>query len=1126
MRQKIIFVKIIICFFILSYDIMNMYLKIFIKNKTMLHIVKQFMSALTMGLKFGLESGNNHVDTTENNTDSQSKELQKQAMLDYIDSLNTLEDDRLDSADSVFDAQDLVKSELADILVKLGFQADAEAIQNGILISEIKQKIEENFANKEVVKSTSKEEMEVLSKQANISQKLSLMSQWDLSNLSVMNWVTDKTSPQFARKDAQTLLVSLWYDISYYSKSKDMYLVGSAAVDGILGSTYSKAMKNLQSDLGVTQTWNLDKNTVETLDKLISAQIQKNLDKKLAEDAAAQQAIEQSTHKETITSQSNYSTVEKGVKTSKEEFMWIEFDKLTKNEILKEVHQGALNDLLAKVNVSELAQNLRIALKTDNLSTFVFTDYFVHDNYSDAKNILKDAWYEIKGGYLETVEALGVIGTIDGVAKTQEVLKNVDDYNEKLKIIFDYNADGLLDSKTAFYTQEREMFDAVKDEQGFENVLKNLGYENLDQFNAEFENNYYSARENFKTQLARVLHSEYVISPNLMIQDPQAREKLNSSLQATADQADESIRENAKLQEIQEKYPELSQQLQKKVLEQTQDVYLQHLSASFGEYNGAAVTFNVQEVTDSILDTASFGIINGVAGFQVGKEVYVSEDGKLKVWAGLVNFYPYISANYKINEGNIGEIQNLFQRNAQETGYNVNVAGALSIAPVAGVQVEKMDEDTAEGIEKMTAQMSDMIDTVLDSDSFDELNLSADNKDAYDRVKALQNASGDTQVAREQLKQGIINNYQRELFRDAESFNVTGVSLGFILKENYLPVLGIHGEIKSQKWQKVNTIDSFEYATTQTTEASNFATIEKMEKLDADLSTYREGFSEKTRWNSGALWVLTPTNSLEQRWESLVDLADGPKALRDINFSNFLEYHKDASDDQKLAIISKVASWMREGGDIKNAQSLEEVIKIDSQRREAFNTNFGFDASKYAQAYYNELSHLDNLSATSVHGTGFDAVSTLHVEGKHKISWVDVLHGNLDAIADKNGDMLMIEISDKNDTMAFANTIAQTNPDLAQLIEDGKVTLYFYKDPDGFDDRILPVENASSVTKQSTLGLANGETSVWVYQAVNEVTAWSVFGTEKQDDKKLKANSEPWDDDVIDDLPEDDGPGN
>ncbi|MGB2110943.1 MAG: hypothetical protein ACPHY8_03480 [Patescibacteria group bacterium] len=161
------------------------------------------------------------------------------------------------------------------------------------------------------------------------------------------------------------------------------------------------------------------------------------------------------------------------------------------------------------------------------------------------------------------------------------------------------------------------MFDAVKDQQGFENVLKNLGYESLDQFNAEFENNYYSARENFKTQLARVIHSEYVISPNLMIQDPQAREKLNSSLQAISDEADESIRQNAKLQEVQKKYPELSQELQKKVAEQTKDIYLQHLSGSFGEYNGAAATFNVQEITDSILDTASVGMINGSLGLQI-----------------------------------------------------------------------------------------------------------------------------------------------------------------------------------------------------------------------------------------------------------------------------------------------------------------------------------------------------------------------------------------------------------------------------------------------------------------------------------------------------------------------------
>ncbi|MGB2110941.1 MAG: hypothetical protein ACPHY8_03470 [Patescibacteria group bacterium] len=63
----------------------------------------------------------------------------------------------------------------------------------------------------------------------------------------------------------------------------------------------------------------------------------------------------------------------------------------------------------------------------------------------------------------------------------------------------------------------------------------------------------------------------------------------------------------------------------------------------------------------------------------------------------------------------------------------------------------------------------------------------------------------------------------------------------------------------------------------------------------------------------------------------------------------------------------------------------------------------------------------------------------------------------------------MIEISEKADTIAFAKTIESTNPELAQLIEEGKVTLYFYKDPDGFDDRILPVVNGSSVSSQKTL---------------------------------------------------------
>jgi len=1023
----------------------------------MLHIVKQFMSVMTMGLKFGLEGnpGNNFDSWDVKNSDLASK---KQEMKDYIDSLNTLEDDRLDSADSIYDSTtDQIKEELAEILVKLWMPADSAIFENGILISDIKEKIEEKITSQESVKTTSQEAREVLSADI-ISQFKNL--EWEEYN----NFQFNETV-----QGLQNFLISQW-----------LLPRGWNSADGKWGPATRTAF--------------------ETYNNNQSAKLEVEDNNTVLHDAE----VENSNEVDIEVSQ-NYETLEEWVKTSSEQFMWIQFDKLDKSEILKEVHQWSLSDLLSKDNIYDLAIMLRAKLGSDNLTNFTFKNTLGFRNYSDAVDVLEDAWYNIKGWYLGTVEALWVIGTIDGVVRTQEKLANVDDYNEKLKIIFDYNADGLLDTKTAFYTQEKQMFDAVKNEEGFENVLKNLGYESLEQFNSEFENNYYSARENFKTQLARVLHSEYVIAPELMIQDPQAREKLNSSLQAISDEADQSIRENAKLQEIQEKYPELSQELQKKVVEQTKDIYLQHISGSIWEFNWVAATFNVKELTSSILDTASVGFINGALWLQIWKELYVSDDGKVKVSAGLVNIYPYLAASYKVNEWNIGELQNLFQRSSEETWYNVNVGWAISIAPVAWVQVEKMDEDTAEWIEKMTEEMSVMIDSVLDSNSFDELSLSEDNRDAYDRVKALQLASGNTEVSRELLKEGIINNYQRELFRDADSFNVTGVSLGVILKEDNLPLLGIHGEIKDQHWQEnKNVIRSFDYNSTTNTESMNYATIEKMTELDSNLSKYREGFSEKTRWNTWSLALLNHENSIDQRWEGLKELSDWPKALRDLNFSDFVESHDNGSQDEKLAIISKVSSLMREGAEIKNAKSIWEIINVDKNRREGFNTNFGFDASAYANQYYFEFAKMDSMNSTAVHGTGFDAVSTLHVEGKHRISWVDVLHGNLDAIADENGNMLMIEISEKADTIAFAKTIETTNPELSQMILDGKVSLYFYKDPDGFDDRILPVVNSQSISAKESLGESNSWNIVDVYTPVNELTTWSIFASEKQEDKSNK----------------------
>jgi hypothetical protein len=73
---------------------------------------------------------------------------------------------------------------------------------------------------------------------------------------------------------------------------------------------------------------------------------------------------------------------------------------------------------------------------------------------------------------------------------------------------------------------------------------------------------------------------------------------------------------------------------------------------------------------------------------------------------------------------------------------------------------------------------------------------------------------------------------------------------------------------------------------------------------------------------------------------------------------------------------------------------------------------------------------------------------------------------------------------------------------LAAGIENGSIALYFYKDPDGFNDRILPVVKESP--------LLTADKSVRVNNPVNEMTPWSLFAIgEWKKEKEGKATTTP-----------------
>jgi hypothetical protein len=128
---------------------------------------------------------------------------------------------------------------------------------------------------------------------------------------------------------------------------------------------------------------------------LINNAIQKNIDR-INQQRAQSEKSEISINNINTDKTSEYKTQEESLKSSSEQFLGFEFDKLTKNEILKEVHQGTLNDILARGNVNVIAQELRTALETDNLSTYTFKNTLGFRNYSDAVDILEGNGYKVK----------------------------------------------------------------------------------------------------------------------------------------------------------------------------------------------------------------------------------------------------------------------------------------------------------------------------------------------------------------------------------------------------------------------------------------------------------------------------------------------------------------------------------------------------------------------------------------------------------------------------------------------------------------------------------------------------------------------------------------------------------
>lgn len=290
-------------------------------------------------------------------------------------------------------------------------------------------------------------------------------------------------------------------------------------------------------------------------------------------------------------------------------------------------------------------------------------------------------------------------------------------------------------------------------------------------------------------------------------------------------------------------------------------------------------------------------------------------------------------------------------------------------------------------------------------------------------------------------------------------------------------------------------------------------------ELDQRLISISETFDHKTRRLD--TWLMDPKNTPEQRWQWLKDLAEKMKNTDLQNLISETENSIENKEDKKDYIISSLVQSTKRSKDYFNwdidkiKDNLDNLINKDRNRRHNFDGLLTSSLNEEAEIYYNELlKNKDNLWTLVYKWLAFDASASLHVWKKNKrIKWIDVLKWNLSMIT-ANWELILIPITDKPKIDAFKTNINSLSlkPELRDQILEGlnlwNIKLYFYKDPEWFDDRIILYDEYEKPVDLSLSAQNSNE----VYAQENRVTGLFGFGwTEiKNNNNSTSSNEQNW----------------
>ncbi|MDD5212916.1 MAG: hypothetical protein PHG82_00600 [Candidatus Gracilibacteria bacterium] len=777
--------------------------------------------------------------------------------------------------------------------------------------------------------------------------------------------------------------------------------------------------------------------------------------------------------------------------------------KIEKGGQWKNVNKASLNSILEQKSGADLLSlynEMNTIAKRDNLKN---GKYEFGISNSSLEEVFKKNGY-VADGFFGGEEMGSLFQIIEDVVLTQKEI-GAKNFKDQIAIMFDSNRDGVLDQDVHFYTKEKEFFDAIKTPENWDNLLKNLGYNGKSGFDKELGNNYFSARKNFETRLATVLHQGDIllrVNPGEMLTNPNAVKERISFVKELLTKVDKTLNGDesrkqieAKILEIKKANGDNSPATESEIKYFIDQIKLKAVGIVVGTNNGAGLSFDISKLTNDILSTLNVGFINGVWGIGVAKD-FSFVDGRLQATAGIVNLIPYVGARGLMYKGDTSSKTLLGKTNIDST-YDLGLSGGASIVGgIGAIDVSKVDEKTKTGIENLKTQMSGMIDNVFvdieagktfENSSFKD-NL--ENKQAYEILASQLNSYGDKSF----VKTGILNNYERELYKNADGLQFTGVILGLAAM---IPFIGAKFEYHDTKWLEADTIKlpkKPKYITKQVletlkVESKNIvteSTIMTNVELSASILALEDKFDYKTRYNKGAFDFMDPNANLETRWNGLKALDKSTKKLRESNLAQIIAGIEKSGDvNQKWYLISVLSQFTRKSNDFKNGDIAEwnnniekrkelEFAKLNGKksRREKFNEILGFSLNDESTKLYTQLTEgKGKISKVNLDALSFDVISSLNVE-KKSLKGLETLNAKT-SILTVDGKPAWEEITDKSKIDIFIQNLAKSNSgninsvQKKQIIEGLKnqtIVLKLCKDSYGGDDKIIPIVKATETT--------------------------------------------------------------